>query len=594
MRALPRKRRILCVLWAAWLCIGVTPKMLFARDDAGAEKREATTKADSSAKPNAPAPLTDRERWLLDRIELLEKRVAELEAKSAPSPAAPIEVSVTQHAPAESAIAANENTELAAHATSPTVPSTSATAEAAANAVPGNLSTTLSSKQEQGVSGKPAKAEPFAFADFTWLNGNARTKDLAMDTKFFTPEVRADISYIYDFNNPKDDTIGGSSEVFRSKEVQVTQLGVGGDFHFNNVRARLMTQFGMYAQTTPRNDASPARGQWGLDNAYRYVSEAYGGYHFDVLHGINVDAGIFMSYIGLFSYYNFDNWAYQPSFVSSNTPWFFNGVRVQIFPTEHLKIEPWFTNGWQSYGRFNHRPGFGMQVLYRPNGWLSVLGNQYAFGEETLGVPGRVRYHTDDSIEIKYYDRPENFLDKMAFSLTGDAGCEHGGGVSCAGNSAKGPKQSFLGYMFYNRFWFNNDKYGLTLGGGRINNPGRYLVLVPPINGATAPSAAINSPYFTENPGDPFKAWDASGTFDWMPSQYITFRWEFDHRAANVPYWSGPGGITPPGGNNGFPTQFVCMDGSVAPAAGCSALGLWTPDLRKIENRINLAILVKF
>jgi len=235
-----------------------------------------------------------------------------------------------------------------------------------------------------------------------------------------------------------------------------------------------------------------------------------------------------------------------------------------------------------------------MQVLYRPNAWLSVLGNQYAFGEETLGVPGRIRYHTDDSIEIKYYDKPENFLDKMAFSLTGDAGCEHGGGVSCYTNTKKGPKQSFLGFMFYNRFWFNNDRYGLTLGGGKINNPGRYLVLIPPINGATAPSAAINSPYFTENPGDPFKAWDASATFDWMPSQYITFRWEFDHRAANVPYWSGAGGITPPGGNNGNPTAFVCSDGSVAPATGCGALGLWTPDLRKTENRINLEILVKF
>jgi hypothetical protein len=169
--------------------------------------------------------------------------------------------------------------------------------------------------------------------------------------------------------------------------------------------------------------------------------------------------------------------------------------------------------------------------------------------------------------------------------------------VSCYTNTKQGPKQSFLGYMFYNRFWFDNDKYGLTLGGGKINNPGRYLVLVPPINGATASSAAINAPYFTGNPGDPFKAWDASGTFDWMPSQYITFRWEFDHRAANVPYWSGPGGITPPGGNNGNPTQFVCLNGaSVATATGCAAIGqtLWVPDLKKIENRINLAILVKF
>ena len=181
---------------------------------------------------------------------------------------------------------------------------------------------------------KPKKAEPFAFADWTWLNGTARTKTPAFDSKFFTPEIRADVDYIYDFNHPKDDTISGSSEVFRSNEFQLTQLGVGGDFHYDNVQARLMTQFGMYSQTTPRNDASPSRGQWNLDNAYRYISEAYAGYHINAMNGINVQAGIFMSYVGLFSYYNFDNWAYQPSYVSSNTPWFFNGMRVQLFPNE--------------------------------------------------------------------------------------------------------------------------------------------------------------------------------------------------------------------------------------------------------------------
>src|SRR5258708_12652401 len=86
--------------------------------------------------------------------------------------------------------------------------------------------------------------------------------------------------------------------------------------------------------------------------------------------------------------------------------------------------------------------------------------------------------------------------------------------------------------MLYNRLWFNHDHYGLTLGGGKINNPGRYLVLLPPINGATA---ASGTPYFTENPGDQFKAWDASGKFDYMPIQYITFPWGFDHRRTNKP-----------------------------------------------------------
>jgi hypothetical protein len=419
-------------------------------------------------------------------------------------------------------------------------------------------------------------AEPFAFADFTWLNGNARTKESPLDTKFFTGEFRFDTSYIYDYNHPIDHTLVGSSESGRTGEFQVQQLGVGGDFHYDNVRGRLMTQFGMYSTMTPRNDPTPGRGQWNLDNAYRYISEAYGGYHFNVLHGINVDAGIFMSYIGLFSYYNFDNWAYQPSYVSSNTPWFFNGMRVQVFPTDKLKIEGWLINGWQSYGSANGRPGLGTQIAYRPTGWLALISNDYGVGRDTIGAAHRTRFHSDNSMEVKYYDKPQNFIDKMAFSLTGDIGCESGSGVSCMGNSAQGPKQSFLGAMVYDRFWFHKDLYAFTLGGGAMNNPGRYLVLLPPINGATAFSG---TPYFTENPGDPYKAWDASATFDYMPSQYATFRFEYDHRAANVPYFAGAGGVTPPGGNTGLAGSFV-------PG--------FAPDLRKRENRLNMAILVKF
>jgi hypothetical protein len=555
-----------------------------ARDGQPANSAEhSANKADPARKLEMPpSGLTERERWLLERVEQLEKRVAELELKGA---AASEAVSTAKEPlPAESLAPAGPISKAPDPLAAPAAANVSAASVAAA-APPGSAAVGPARDVSKAqTAGKPAKAEPFAFADFTWLNGNARTKDTPLDTKFFTPEIRADVDYVYSFNHPKDDTIGGSSEVFRHGEVQLTQLGVGGDFHYDHVRARLMTQFGMYSQTTPRNDASPARGQWNLDNAYRYVSEAYGGYHFDALHGINVDAGIFMSYVGLFSYYNFDNWAYQPSFVSSNTPWFFTGVRVQIFPTEHLKIEPWFTNGWQSYGRFNGRPGIGVQILWRPNGWLSLLGNEYMLGEEALNVPGRVRYHSDDSIEVKYLDHPENVLSKAAFSLTGDIGCEHGGGVSCHNNSAKGPKQSFLGFMLYNRLWFDRDHYGLTIGGGRINNPGRYLVLLPPINGATA---ASGTPYFTENPGDPFKAWDMSGTFDWMPRQYITFRWEFDHRAASVPYWSGPNGVTPAS----CPTAPIVEN--ICGTPGSFVQG-FAPDLKKIENRLDLAILVKF
>jgi hypothetical protein len=205
---------------------------------------------------------------------------------------------------------------------------------------------------------------------------------------------------------------------------------------------------------------------------------------------------------------------------------------------------------------------------------VSLLANNY-WGIDTPGNPDRKRVHTDDSLQVKYYDKPNVTLSKAAFTFTFDAGCEFGGGVSCGGGSASEPSQTFVGFMAYNRLWFDRDRIGLTIGGGAIDNPGRYLVLLPPVNGATA---ASGTPYFTENPGDPFSAWDGSVTLDYMPSQFVTFRFEGNHRAANVPYFSGAGGVTPPGGN-------VAPAGSFVPG--------FKPDLRKSENRITVALLVK-
>ena len=64
-----------------------------------------------------------------------------------------------------------------------------------------------------------------------------------------------------------------------------------------------------------------------------------------------------------------------------------------------------------------------------------------------------------------------------------------------------------------------------------------------------------------------------------MPNRFVTFRAEFNHRDASVPYFSGRGGVTPPGGNTGAP-------GSVVPG--------WQPDLTKTENRFTLAMLLRY
>ena len=54
-----------------------------------------------------------------------------------------------------------------------------------------------------GLPEKPKPTEPFAYADWTWLNGNPRNKDAVWDSKFFTPEIRMDVHYVMDLNHPE-------------------------------------------------------------------------------------------------------------------------------------------------------------------------------------------------------------------------------------------------------------------------------------------------------------------------------------------------------------------------------------------------------
>ena len=169
----------------------------------------------SASAPAAAAPAgasgeaSERERLLLERIDNLERRLALIESGAAPQ--APAVPAPEQNQPASA---------------------------------PAQVE-------------KSAKPEPFVFADFTWLTGNSRQKEFPLAGKVFSGEFRVDTAYHYSFNHPKDNTISGSTEVFRHNELQLTDLAFGGDFNWNNVRGRLLTQFGMYSQTQPRNDASP-------------------------------------------------------------------------------------------------------------------------------------------------------------------------------------------------------------------------------------------------------------------------------------------------------------------------------------------------
>jgi len=427
------------------------------------------------------------------------------------------------------------------------------------------------------------KGEPLEGMDMTWLNGGDRRSTPTLAGKHFTPTVMLDANYTRSFADPIDNTVVGSTALARNNEMQVSGAYLGGDFYYKGARAHIVTQFGTRSQVVPRNDYSPYKGQYQLADVYRYLAEANAGYHFNVLHGINVDAGMFMSYIGLNSYYQVENWEYQASFTSDNTPWFFNGIRVQIFATKKLKIEPWIINGWQSYGMFNKQPGVGGNITWCPNENIKMLTNNY-YGADAALIPNRKRFHSDNSLLVKYLNHPKSRgISKMAFSLTADIGFEKGGGVNGFkdGSTAEGPAQYFGSVMFYNRLWFAKNKFAWTLGGGYMNNPGRYLLLYPtgqasPLPNPNNPTTTAGAFPYSANPGDPFEGFDYSSNLDWMPNEHVLFRLEYVHRQSSVNYFAGHGGVT---SQTGYTTSTPDPN--------------WKPDLVKFEDRIIFAVLFR-
>ena len=240
----------------------------------------------ANGNPSA-APLTDREKHLLDRLDQLEKRLEAMEARdvkaaapaapatapppvTAPSKSAPATVAATQPAPAPVAkpalIASLERAVGVKSAEKiPALPPVPQAQDSAAATPPQHV---LPEALEAPDPAPPNSDNVYSYADFTWLNGT-----FAQQRHYSGHEVLHPGSAIrhqfhgQSFNQPKDHTMGGATESFRSGEFQVEQASVGGDFHWQNVRGRILTMDGLFAATTPRNDASAGVGQWDVRTA---------------------------------------------------------------------------------------------------------------------------------------------------------------------------------------------------------------------------------------------------------------------------------------------------------------------------------------
>jgi len=415
---------------------------------------------------------------------------------------------------------------------------------------------------------------PFDGLDLTWVNGQNRQSNFPLVVKdkdgetILTGTALLDGYFNYNFARPLDHTQTISAVTGRAQEFSLALASIGIESNYKNVIGRLWLQTGSMLHVIQEADGSVLRGRNTGTGNLKFIREAAAGYHFNVAYGLNVELGIFMSYIGLESYVMQENWNYQRSLVCDFTPFYFQGARVQFYPAKNFRTEVWMLNGWQTYNSYNRQPGFGNSNYYRPSENLQLVANFYygndsrpdtsRFSVGRAAYPNVTRFHHDNSIVARYYHKdkagPLRGITQAAFSLNNHYGFQSGDNVS-AGNNY------MVGSSLANRLWFNKNKMALTTRVGFVKNPSRYLSFNPSVVG------------FTNTDASKLTAKEVTVTYDIMPSDFVTFRFEYLHRSANVPYFAGPGGTTSPSGYADQPL----------PAN-------YKPDLVDYENRAILSV----
>jgi hypothetical protein len=161
----------------------------------------------------------------------------------------------------------------------------------------------------------------------------------------------------------------------------------------------------------------------------------------------------------------------------------------------------------------------------------------------------------------RYYKNNESKgISPAAVSINSHYGFQTGGGIKAKDNY-------MMGTSIANRIWFNKNKLALTLRGDILTNPGLYLAFSP---SPVAPNDFTDA--IAADPKQKLNLQQFTSTFDIMPNDHFTLRFEYGYRHSNVPYFAGKDGTTSPDGWADTP------------------VGSWRPDLRKDESRVTMAV----
>ncbi len=327
-------------------CLAGLPTFAQQKSDE-ANKPSLTDSAVKAKAPDEPVTpkipeMTERERLLLERIEKLEKRLAEVEATALRS-------------------AAKEN--------AATVPPTTVSAAKASETLvePETATTGDTTAQTNQTAAQSSNGSDFL--------RNA-TINFTLDTY-----------YGYNFNRPAGrvnllrayDVTSNSFSLHQATIIIEQAPNVDEGRRFG---ARVDLMYGQATETLQGNAANELRPQ-----AYRPVFQAYGTYVAPLGNGLTVDFGKWASSLGIESNYTKDQMNYSRSYFFNFLPFYHFGFRSNYAFNDKFNATYWLVNGTQQSEDYN---GFKSQALLlnsKPSSRVSWNVNYYTGIESRDTVP---------------------------------------------------------------------------------------------------------------------------------------------------------------------------------------------------------------
>lgn len=296
------------------------------------------TENGGDTKDEAEESRRTRELMLLERVEQLERRLAEVEARGGTNS------SVTT-LPATIATA------------TPTTPDSQ------------NNSNPQNQNQVPDNTGRVGAADPRQVSD-----DDHGVLDFFKRT---TVNLTVDGYYGYNFNRP----VGGIN-LLRAYDVQsnsfsLNQAGLIVE-RAPDVEAgqrfglRLDLQYGQATESAQANPGAEPRPQ-----VYRNVWQAYGTYVAPLGNGVTIDFGKFAGALGYETNYSKDNFNYSRAFFFNFFPFYHSGFRTTYSPNDKVTLQNWIVNGANQTEDFNGFKSTAFLVTYKPTARVTSQFNYY-------------------------------------------------------------------------------------------------------------------------------------------------------------------------------------------------------------------------